>query len=126
EVVGAIPIRDPLPSVPGHVVEAITVRRELSGTRRAGRTAGLRIHDERKLALLRVPEVQHLLAARRELVAPGVGRLLEAAARRELPLGLCRQSLAGPLRVRQRVVVRNLHYGVIVLAVDAAARALRM
>jgi hypothetical protein len=43
-------------------------------------------------------------AARRQVVAPGVPPLFEAAARRVLPLGLGGQTLAGPGCVGERVV----------------------
>ena len=44
-----------------------------------------------------------MLATGLELVAPGKLGAVEPAARRELPLGLGRQLLAGPLGVGERV-----------------------
>ena len=49
---------------------------------------------------------------RARVVAPGVGRALEPAARRALPLGLGRQRLARPRRVRLGVLVAHVHHRV--------------
>ena len=57
-------------------------------------------------------------------VAPGVALAVQPAAGGELPLGLGRQALAGPLR-RRGVVPGDVDDGVIVLALDVAAPALR-
>ena len=69
----------------------------------------------RELAL---PGVRHLPAAGHELVAPGEFRVLEPAARRELPLGLGRKRLIGPARIRLGVAVGDVHDGVVVEPLD--------
>ena len=58
---------------------------------------------------LALPGVRHLASARHELVAPGELGILQAATRRELPLGLCRQLLARPARVGFRVRMGDVH-----------------
>src|SRR3954453_6529881 len=90
------PVRTPLPDVAGHVVQAVAVRRE-----RAHRRGPSVAVVSRVLAgegpLEHVPPAP---APRFELVAPGVVLLLEAAARRALPLGLGGQPRAAPKAVR--------------------------
>ena len=67
-----------------------------------------------------------MLAAGRELVAPGKLGAVEPAARGELPFGLGRQVLAGPFGVGQRVGERHMHDRMIVEPVDIALRAVGM
>ena len=105
ELVGAIPVGDPLPCVAGHVRKTVAVGRETADRTRAERAARLRIDDRKGLRLLALPHVRHLLAVRRELVAPCVGCLVEPAARGEFTFGFGRQALAGPLRVGLGVFV---------------------
>ena len=121
-VVGAIPVAHPLPDVPGHVIEAVAVRRKLRDRRdarervRAGVVIG-------KVPLMRV---RHPLAALAELIAPRKELPGQAAARRKLPFRFGRQTLAGPLRIRQRIRVRDVHDGKALLPLDRALRTERM
>src|SRR5262249_62115270 len=77
----------------------------------------------RELAL---PEVGEDGRVRRLLVAPDVGLAFLPAARRELPLGLRGQALAGPPGVGGGVVPGDVDDGVVLLPLDAAARPLRV
>ena len=63
-----------------------------------------------------------MLVVGRLVVAPDVGLVVQAAAGRELPLGLGRQALAGPLGIGDRIEPGDVNDGMIVLALDAAAR----
>src|ERR1700740_858745 len=89
------PIGGPFPDVADHVVDAVAVRRKRLHRRGAREAVGAQILV-RKIAL---PGIGHVLATRRELVAPGELGAVEAAARGEFPFGLGRQFLAGPLGV---------------------------
>src|SRR5215469_6776639 len=80
---GAIPIRGPLPDVAGHVEEAVPIRRKRTDRRRA-RVA---VFERVVVWKLAVPRVGHDLSARLHLVAPGVHRAVQTAARGEFPLG---------------------------------------
>ncbi|SPA15187.1 hypothetical protein CBM2633_A50817 [Cupriavidus taiwanensis] len=126
ELVGAVPVRDPLPGIAGHVGEAIAVGREGADRAGAQRPARLGADHRERLVLLALPDVGHLPAVGGELLAPGIGRLLQSAARGELPFRLGRQPLAGPPGIGLCVFVRDLHHRVVVLALDRAAGAGRM
>ena len=65
-----------------------------------------------------LPGVGHVLAAGRELVAPGELRAVEPAARGELPFGFGRQLLAGPVRVGLGVAIGDVHDRMIVEPAD--------
>ncbi len=69
-----------------------------------------------------MPVVGEPLAGRFRLVAPDVGRRLEAAASRPLPLGLGRQRLAGPGRVRLRVLERDVDDRLVLAPGERAVR----
>ena len=114
-----IPVGRPLPDVAGHVVEAVAVRRERAdGRRRAVAVVGA----PREVA---VPVVREPLARRLGLVAPDVGRAVETAARRPLPLRLGRQRLAGPRGVGLGVLVRDVDDGLVLAPRERAARPVR-
>ncbi len=90
------PVGAPLPDVAGDVVEAVAVGRE--------RVDGARCRGSRRRACCASGNVPCQTFMRCsppgvELVAPGIALLLQAAARRVLPLGLGRQALAGPAAV---------------------------
>ena len=121
-VLRRIEIGGPFPDIADHVVDAVAVRRKC-GHRRSALEAVLVVVLVRKLAL---PGVRHVLAARRELVAPREFRAVEPAARGELPLGFGRQFLAGPLRVSLRIGEGHMHDRMIVERVDVALRPVRM
>src|SRR5262245_13299670 len=114
-----VPVGRPFPDVPGHVVEVVAVRWEASDRRRALVAVELRVLPG-ELAL---PAVRHRLAVREVLVAPGERRAVEPAARGVLPLGLGRQLLARPRRVRLGVLTRDVDDGMVVAAVDRVALA---
>ena len=63
-----------------------------------------------------------MLAAGRELIAPGKLGAVEPAARDEFPFGLGRQLLADPRGVSQRVRKCHMHDRMIVEPVDVALR----
>ena len=115
-----VPVGRPLPDVAGHVEEAEAVRRE-GADRRPGAVAGLRPPGE-----LAVPVVRTSLAARFRLVAPDEVAAVEPAARGQLPLGLARQLLPGPGRVRLGVLVGDVHHGLVLAALRRARRAVGM
>ena len=111
----------PLPDVPAHVVEAVAVRGERADGRRPLEAVELQVLP-RELAL---PRVRRRLALDELLVAPREARAVEAAAGRVLPLGLRRQRLARPGRVRLGVLVRDVDDRMAVAAVDRRAAARR-
>src|SRR5664279_2687904 len=89
---GVEPVGRPLPDVAGHVVEAVAV-----GLERVHRTGAVVTVAPR--VLVREPslsDVHAMLAARLELITPRKSRPAQPATRGELPLGLGRESLAGP------------------------------
>src|SRR4051812_28034681 len=95
------PVRRPLPDVAGHPVQAVPVRGERTDRRGALEAIEAEVLP-RELAL---PGVGPVPTLRRQFVPPRVDGALEATARRVLPLGLRRQLLARPRRVRRRVVI---------------------
>ena len=110
----------PLPDVSGHVEEAVTVDRE----RADGRGTLEAVGGEVLPGEFALPGVGHHPAAGRELVPPYESGALEPTARRELPLGLGRQRLAGPGGVGLHVLVRHVGHGVPLAARDRTARTL--
>src|SRR5262249_22462109 len=113
------PVGGPLPGVADHVVHAIAVARKRAHRRRAREAVALEV----LVGELALPSVGLVLAARRELVAPGVLGAVEPAARGVLPLSLGGQLLAGPLPIGQHVLVGHVHHRMIVEARDRTARA---
>src|SRR5262249_14322571 len=112
--IALVPVRAPLPDVAGHVVEAVTVRRE-----RLDRGGALvAVLDRVAVGKLALPDVALRPRLGERLVAPGVPLVVQAAAGGELPFRLGRQALAGPLRVGDGVVPRDVHDGMIVFPVD--------
>src|SRR5688572_24148641 len=71
----------------------------------------------RKMSLM---TVRHPLAALVEFIAPRIQLSGETTTRRELPLCFGRQTLAGPLRVSERVFVRDMHDRKLRFAFDRA------
>ena len=117
-----IPIRRPFPGIADHVVQAVAIRRECSDRRCALEPILAKVLS-RKFTL---PGVGHMLAAGRELVAPGKLGAVKTAARSELPFRLGRQILAGPFGVSQRVRERDVHDRMIVEPIDVAVRSVGM
>src|SRR5262249_35763229 len=61
-----------------------------------------------------------------KFVAPRVGCLLKPAPRGKFPFRLSRQAFTGPVGVRKRIIVRDLHDWIVIFARDRTVRALRM
>src|SRR2546425_5689258 len=116
--VDLIPVAAPLPDVAGHVVQPVAVGRESLDRRGAFVAVGSGVLV-RKLAL---PEIGMNVGVGRLVIAPDVGFIVQSAARRELPLSLSRQALAGPRGIGDGVVPGDVNNGMIVLAVDTAVR----
>src|SRR4051795_10814940 len=81
----------PLPDVAGDVVEAVAVGREPLDRRGALEAVRMQVLPWEAA----VPAVGHAPAARRRILAPGVGGLIEPTAGGVLPLGFGRQPAAG-------------------------------
>src|SRR5215831_4978626 len=110
-------VAGPFPDVAGHVVEPVAVRRE-----RAHRRGALVAVGEQVLpGELPLPGVGHHDSIRRELIAPGVDRAVQAAPGRVLPLRLGGQFLAGPRRVRLSVGIGDVGHRVALPAAAVAA-----
>ena len=121
-VVGPIPVAGPLPDVAGHVVEAVAVGREL----RHRPDAAVAILARVFVREVHPGECWPSRGPWRELVAPRVELAAQPASRRELPLRFRRQPLARPRRIRHRVVVRDLHHGVLLATRQTALGAFGM
>src|SRR5262249_56407926 len=95
------------PYVAGDVIQTVAVRRELRDRPDADErvVAGVAI---RKMPLVRVG---HRVAILLERVAPRIELPAQAAARGELPLRFCRQTLARPFHVGERILVRDVDDG---------------
>src|SRR5258705_9458061 len=78
-----VPILRPLPGVADHVEEAVAIRRK----RTDRRGALVAVLDEILVRKPALPEIRERLAGWHQDVAPGVVRILETAARGELPFG---------------------------------------
>src|SRR4029077_7046732 len=111
----------PLPDVPGHVVEAVAVRRERAHRRRPLETVELQVLPGE----LPLPAVRHGLSIREVLVAPGENGSLEATAGRVLPFGFGRELLAGPGSVGRGILIGDVHDRMTIAPVDRRARTLR-
>src|SRR5262249_46385078 len=68
-----------------------------------------------------LPDIALRPRLREWLIAPGVEFVVQAAAGCKLPFRLGRQPFAGPLRVGDRIVPRDVYGRMIVFAVDIAA-----
>src|SRR6185312_9841369 len=73
-----------------------------------------------------LPGIGTMLAAWRELVAPGIFGSVHSAARSELPFCLGGQVLAGPLCISERVRIGDMHDRMTVEHVDTALWAIRV
>src|SRR5215467_6850376 len=106
-----IPIARPLPDIADHVVEAVAVRFE-AADRRGPYVAVLVGVVDGEDAL---PGVGDRPARAIERARPVV-LAVAATARGEFPLRLGRQLTPTPARIGQRILVSNMHDGMIVLA----------
>src|SRR5271155_2073085 len=66
--------------------------------------------------------VCHPLPARLEIVAPGIAFSRQPSTGSKLPLCFCGQSLAGPLRISQRVLECHFNDWIFLLAFEVALR----
>ena len=121
-VVGGEPVRAPLPDVAGAVVQTESVGRE----RVDRRPAGIAVLGRVAIRKRSLPDVAAVLAAGLEVVAPAVDRLLQPAARGQLPLRLGGQ--ASPFEPRQghRVVPGDVRDRLVQPPVQRAAGSLRL
>src|SRR5262249_52752684 len=103
-----IPIARPLPDISDHVVETIAVRLE-AADRRGGNVAVLVGVVDGKNAL---PGVGDGLALGIKRARPVV-LAVAAATRGELPLRLGRELTPAPARIGERILVGNVHDGMI-------------
>src|SRR5262249_28966232 len=104
-VLWRVPVAGPFPDIADHVVQAIAIGRE-SCHRRGARKTILAAVLMREVAL---PDVGHVLATRRQLVAPGELRAIQARARGKFPFRLGWQVLAGPARISERIGIGAVH-----------------
>jgi hypothetical protein len=115
-----IPVARPLPYVADHVVEAIAVRLEAADRRGRGIAVLVRVVEGEDA----LPGIGDRLALGIESARPVV-LAVAPAARGEFPLRLGRQLAPAPTRIGERILVGDVHDGLIVLAVNRAARACR-
>src|SRR3954471_9994717 len=117
-----VPVPGPLPDVADHVVQPVAVGWERA--HRCGPLVPVLLEvPDRKFTL---PGVGHPGAARGELVTPRELGAVQAAAGGELPLGLGRQLLTGPPRVRLDVVPGDVHHRMVRSLLDRTAWPLRV
>src|SRR6185436_13909552 len=88
-MLGAIPVGGPLPDVPDHVKQSIPIRR----VRADGRRSLVSVAWQALPGKLALPGIRHVTVVRQEFVAPRIGRSLESASRRKLPLSFRREHL---------------------------------
>src|SRR6188508_1342061 len=105
-VVRAIPVAHPLPDVPGHVVEPVSVRGKL----RHGCDAGKMVRTGVVIGEMALISVGRPRAALRKLITPGIDLSRKAPTRSKLPFSLGREALSGPFRIGQCVLIRDLYY----------------
>src|SRR3978361_1872004 len=117
-VSGPVPGAGPFPDGDEQVVEAVPTRLEASDGSSAGEAVVVRISD-REDAL---PGVRNRLSVGIERARPII-LAVTPATRSELPLRRRRQAAATPACESLRVVVRHMHYRVVVLAGDRTAGA---
>ena len=114
-VVAGEPVGAPFPDIADSVEQAQTVGGEVPG--RAGAdepvVEGVRA---REFAL---PDIAVPLPVDEQPVAPRIATAFEAAAGRELPLGLARQPSAGPLAIGAGIVPADVDDGMVSSVVDS-------
>src|SRR3954462_12799206 len=85
-VARAVPVGRPFPDVADHVIQTVAVGR----IRAHGRRAFPTVNESILMWKLALPPVGHRSPVRHQLLTPGIGRPVEATARRILPLRLGR------------------------------------
>src|SRR5262245_19177160 len=113
----AIPIARPLPNVADHVVETIAVRLEAADRRGGGVAVLIGVVDGEDA----LPGIGDRLAVTIKRARPVV-LAVAAAARGELPLRLGRKLAPAPARIGERILVGDVHDGMIVLANNRTPR----
>src|SRR5437763_16887623 len=102
-------------------MEAVAVSRKCVDWRGTLETIGRKILV-REVAL---PGIRHVLATRRQFVAPGEFRAVESAARRKFPFGFGRQFLPGPFGIGFDIPAGAGHDRVAIETADVAAPPMR-
>src|SRR5215475_2559922 len=115
-VTRSIPIGRPLPDVADHVVEAVTVGLEAADRRGPGVAVLVAVVDGEDA----LPAVGDRLALGIEGARPII-LAIATAARGEFPLRLGRQLTPAPARISERILVGDMHDGMIVLARNRTA-----
>src|SRR5690606_9715988 len=100
----------PLPDIAGHVVETVGVGGETSDP------GDLPVPGVGQIRELAVPVVGQPLAGLLGVVSPGVGRVRQPSAGRDLPFVFAGQAEPGPVRVCRSVFERNVHDGMVLPA----------
>src|SRR5262249_15485697 len=111
-----IPIARPLPDIADHVVEAVAVRLEAADWRGPYVAVLVGVVDGKDA----LPGVGDRLALGIERARPVV-LAAAAAARGEFPLRLGRELAPTPARIGERILVSDMHDGMIVLVFNRAA-----
>src|SRR5215831_18946680 len=112
----SIPIARPLPDIADHVVEAVTVRLEAADWRGPYVAVLVRVVDGEDA----LPGVGDRLALRIERARPVVLTVATAACG-EFPLRLGRERTPAPARIGKRILVGDMHDGMIVLVRNRTA-----
>src|SRR5215469_15642658 len=117
-----IPVDRPFPDITNHVEQTVAIGRELPDW------CGPLITVRRQVlpGKLALPSVGHMLAARSEFLAPGVGRAIQPSARGKLPLSLGRQFFANPLCIGFSILVGDMDHRMLRAAFDRTLAAFRM
>ncbi len=111
-----IQIARQLPDIADHVEESVGVRRIATRRSKTGKTIIAAVHNGKdSLPGIRVLRLVVIL-----------GRLRIPGARRPLPLCLARQIAALPVRIGERIVVRDFDNRIVVAARDIASQSHRM
>ena len=105
EIVGRVPVLHPLPHVAGHVVQPVPVGREALDRR----VAAVPVQHAILVGKHALPQVRLVLAARGQLVAPGVFRPVQPSAGGEFEFRLGRQARPAPVAVRGSVLPGEVH-----------------
>src|ERR1700728_359289 len=121
-VVGAIPVRNPLPNISRHVIEAEIVGRKGCDWR----YAGIAIFRSILVGKMSLKRIGHPFTVWIELIAPGIILPVAATTSGELPLGLSGKALACPFCIGHGIGPRNLNDGIFFLPAKIAIRAIGM
>src|SRR5215510_449465 len=121
-IIWPVPVGAPLPDVATHVVEPEPVWWK----RRHRRCPGVAVVAAILHRELSLPCVSDGSASRLQLVAPWIAISIEASARGEFEFRFCGQTLAGPLRIGQCILERDVHDRMILAVLNAAAASFRM